>query len=47
MRFLSWNVRGLGKAYRSLVKNHILQEDLDLVALQETIRQDFKDREYN
>lgn len=46
MRILFWNVRGLGKAYRrSWVKNHILSEDLDIVALQETIKQDFSDFE--
>jgi exonuclease III len=40
-----WNVRGLGKAYRrSLVKNHVIQ-DLDVIALQETIKQDFDDLE--
>lgn len=46
MRILFWNVRGLGKSYRrNLVKEHILQEELDIVALQETIKQDFEDWE--
>lgn len=46
MKFLFWNVRGLGKSHRrSLVRNHILNENLDLVALQETIKQDFEDWE--
>jgi hypothetical protein len=34
MRILFWNVRGLGKAYRrNWVKEHIMMEDLDVVAL--------------
>lgn len=46
MRILFWNVRGLGKSYRrGLVKNHILQEDIDVVAIQETIKQNFEDWE--
>lgn len=41
-----WNVRGLGTVHRrSYVKAHILQEDLDIVALQETIKQGFSDKE--
>lgn len=33
------NIRGLGKSYRrAWVKEHILVEDLDIVALQETIK---------
>jgi exonuclease III len=46
MRTLFWNVRGLGKSNRrKLVKEHILLEELDIVALQETIKQDFDDWE--
>lgn len=46
MRILFWNVRGLGKAYRrNWVKDHVMLEDLDVVALQETIKQDFSDVE--
>jgi len=46
MRILFWNVRGLGRAYRrGWIKEHILAEDLDIVALQETIKQDFTDSE--
>lgn len=46
MRIMFWNVRGLGTSHRrSWVKNHILQEDLDLVAIQETIKKDFMDWE--
>lgn len=37
-------MRGLGKAYRrNWVQEHIMMEDLDVVALQETIKQDFSD----
>lgn len=44
MKVMFWNVRGLGKSYRrSLVKDHVIQEDLDVVAIQETIKQDFSD----
>lgn len=46
MKIFFWNVRGLGKVYRRhWVKDHILTEDLDVVALQETIKQDFSDLE--
>lgn len=46
MRTLFWNVKGLGKAFRrNWVKEHILDEDLDVVAIQETIKQDFADWE--
>jgi exonuclease III len=46
MRLMFWNVRGLGMMHkRGLILKHILQEGLDLVAVQETIRQDFSDKE--
>jgi len=46
MKIMFWNVRGLGKAYRrSLVKSHVIQEELDVVAVQETIKTDFVDWE--
>lgn len=46
MKIMFWNARGQGKAYRrSLVRGHVLQEDLDFAALQETIKQDFCDWE--
>jgi exonuclease III len=46
MKIMFWNVRGLGKGFRrSLVKDHVIQEDLDVVALQETIKQNFDDIE--
>lgn len=46
MRVQFWNVRGLGKAHRRrMVRNHILQENLDIIVLQETIKQDFSDSE--
>jgi exonuclease III len=41
-----WNVRGLGTAHRrGLVLKHVIQENLDIVGIQETIRQDFNDQE--
>lgn len=41
-----WNVRGLGTVHRrGLVHKHILQENLDVVGIQETIKQDFTDHE--
>lgn len=46
MRVMFWNVRGLGTTHRrGYVKNHVIQEDLDIVAIQETIKQDFTDAE--
>lgn len=46
MRLMFWNVRGLGMMHkRGLILKHILQEGLDLVAVQETIRQGFSDKE--
>lgn len=46
MKIFFWNVRGLGKSHkRNWVRDHILQEDLKIVALQETIKQDFADWE--
>ena len=47
MRTLFWNVRGLGSSHRrKLVRNHILQENFDVVALQETIKQSFEVSEF-
>jgi len=44
MKFMFWNVRGLGTSYRrSLVRKHILSDNLEIVALQETIKRDFDD----
>lgn len=46
MKIFFWNVRGLGKSYRrSLVGKHIISDNLEMVALQETMKQDFKDWE--
>ena len=47
MRFLFWNVKGLGKAHRrGLVMKHVIQESLDVVDLQETIiKLDFSDQD--
>lgn len=46
MKIMFWNVRGLGTSHRrSFIKNHILSENLDVVAVQETIKQSFLDWE--
>lgn len=46
MRYMFWNVRGLGTAHRrGLVLKHIIQENLDCVGIQETIKQEFSDQE--
>jgi exonuclease III len=46
MRIIFWNIKGLGKSHRrNWVKEHIILEDLDIVALQETIKHDFSDYE--
>jgi hypothetical protein len=45
MRILFWNIRGLGKSReRNLVKDHIMLEDLDLVAIQEPLNKVLKTR---
>ena len=42
MRILIWNVRGLGKlARRRQVRDYIFQEKVDIVGLQETVKEDF------
>lgn len=46
MKIFFWNVRGLGKSFRrSLVRKHIISDNLEVVALQETIKQEFEDWE--
>ena len=46
MRCMFWNVRGLVTAHRrGLVLKHINQENLDIVGIHETIKQDFSDQE--
>lgn len=46
MKVMFWNVRALGKSNRrSLVRKHILADNLEIVALQETIKHDFEDWE--
>jgi exonuclease III len=46
MKVMFWNVRGLGRgSRRSLVRNHIISDNLEVVALQETIKQNFEDWE--
>lgn len=46
MRVLFWNMRGFGKASRrGQLKSHITKEKIDIIGLQETVRQDFSDSE--
>ena len=46
MKILMWNVRGLGKpARRRQVREHIFQEKIDVVGLQETVKGDFSDQD--
>ncbi|KAJ1271692.1 hypothetical protein BS78_06G145400 [Paspalum vaginatum] len=46
MRFLFWSVKGMGKASRKgQVKEYIAQNNLYMVGLQETKREDFQDNE--
>jgi hypothetical protein len=46
MRIMFWNARGLGKAARRRqVKEHVIQEKLDIVALLERMKQNFTDNE--
>ena len=46
MKCMFWNVRGLGTAHRrGLIFNHVIQENLDIVGIQETIKQEFSDHE--
>lgn len=46
MRFLFWNVRGLGKGSRKCqVREFIEEHKLQMVGLQETMKQTFSDRE--
>jgi len=42
MRLLMWIVRGLGKsARRRQIREYILRERIDIVGLQETVKEDF------
>jgi exonuclease III len=46
MRFLFWNVRGLGKgSRRRQVQEFIAECKLDILGLQETIKENFSDKE--
>jgi len=46
MRFLFWNVRGLGKSSRKQqVREFIEEHKLQMVGLQETMKESFTDRE--
>ena len=42
MRALFWNIRGFGHlGRRTLLKEYMRKEDVDIVGLQETIKMDF------
>lgn len=46
MRYILWNLRGFGHAGRRLLlKEYILKDIIDVVALQETIKSDFSHRD--
>lgn len=46
MRFLFWNVRGLGKSSRKKQGREFIEEhNLQVVGLQETIKESFLDRD--
>jgi exonuclease III len=46
MRFLFWNIRGFGrKGRQTLLKEYLRLHRIDVVLLQETIKQDFSDTE--
>lgn len=46
MKFLFWNIRGLGKpARKRQLKELIAKERFDVLGVQETIKKDFTDRE--
>ena len=46
MRFLFWNIRGMGKASRRRqLKEMVYKEKFDVIGVQETIKKDFLTRE--
>ena len=46
MRILFWNIRGFGcKGRRTLLRDLIRKHRIDVICLQETIKQDFTDSE--
>lgn len=48
MRVLFWIIRGFGSAARKgQIKDYIIKERIDIIGLQETIKQDFSDNELN
>jgi exonuclease III len=46
MRFLFWNIHGFGRTGRwTLLRDYLRNHQIDVVCLQETIKQDFTDQE--
>lgn len=46
MKILFWNIRGFGRpARRRQIREYIMEESLDIVGLQETIKQDFSQKD--
>ena len=46
IRLFDWNLRGFGQeGRRNQLREHMRREDVDIVGLQETIRQDFSIQE--
>jgi exonuclease III len=48
MKFLSWNIRGMGQLGRiNQLREFLTQEKVDIIGIQETIKQEFSVRELN
>jgi exonuclease III len=48
MKFLSWNIRGMGQLGRiNQLREFLTQERVDIIGIQETIKQEFSVRELN
>jgi exonuclease III len=46
MRAMFWNIRGFGvRGRRTMLKDYLRKHRIDIVCLQETIKQDFMDHE--
>jgi exonuclease III len=46
MRVMGWNIRGFGRrGRRSQLKDYMRKENIDVICLQETIKQSFTNQE--